>query len=75
MGVVYEKQPRYESFRHGDVMHSHADVTRARLDFGYSPSHSVSEGIRESVEWYFANSLKKMPRSDVEINKRSSVKS
>ncbi|MBX2892340.1 MAG: SDR family NAD(P)-dependent oxidoreductase [Saprospiraceae bacterium] len=43
-----EKQP-------GDVEQTHADVSKARRLFGYQPSVSLQEGVRQFVEWYTAN--------------------
>ena len=44
--------PDYAEFRAGDVRHSLADVSRARRDLGYVPSHSVAEGLTEAADWY-----------------------
>ena len=44
--------PVYADFRPGDVRHSLADVSRARRDLGYRPSHSVAEGLAEAADWY-----------------------
>lgn len=38
--------------RKGDIAHSHADITRAREGFGYSPTHRIQEGLAESMKWY-----------------------
>jgi nucleoside-diphosphate-sugar epimerase len=34
------------------VKHSHADVSAARRDLGYSPSVTVEEGLRLTLEWF-----------------------
>ncbi|MCK4872117.1 MAG: SDR family NAD(P)-dependent oxidoreductase [Phycisphaerales bacterium] len=44
--------PRFNSPREGDVLHSLADITRARTLLGYEPIVSVEEGLRKTVEWY-----------------------
>lgn len=44
--------PVYCNFRAGDIRHSQADISKAIDCLGYIPSHSISEGIRESVYWY-----------------------
>ncbi|MDT8524837.1 SDR family oxidoreductase, partial [Alcaligenes nematophilus] len=36
-GVNYTKQPIYADFRAGDVLHSQADITKARTQLGYEP--------------------------------------
>jgi nucleoside-diphosphate-sugar epimerase len=52
--VGREPDPRYEAPRLGDVKHSHADVSAARRDLGYSPSVSLAEGLRLTLEWFSA---------------------
>jgi UDP-glucose 4-epimerase len=37
----------YKPPREGDIMHSVADITKARNVFGYSPRFSLEEGLRE----------------------------
>lgn len=38
--------------RAGDVLHSHADISRARALLGYEPTVDVKEGLRRTLEWY-----------------------
>ena len=38
--------------RAGDVLHSHADISRARELLGYRPTVNVREGLRRTLEWY-----------------------
>jgi UDP-N-acetylglucosamine 4-epimerase len=47
--------PIYRNFRAGDVRHSLADIGKARKLLGYNPSHSVSQGLAEAVNWYIKN--------------------
>lgn len=42
----------HADFRAGDVRHSLADITRARRDLGYDPTHSVADGLAEAADWY-----------------------
>ena len=51
-GVIYEKHPVHVDFRNGDVRHSMADITKARELLNYIPSHTMSEGIDATVDWY-----------------------
>ena len=44
--------PIYQDFRSGDVRHSEASIAKIGEYLGYSPSHKVSEGIKEAIEWY-----------------------
>lgn len=48
-------RPSYRDFRAGDVRHSLADVSKARTLLGYEPSHRISDGLREAMDWYVAN--------------------
>ncbi len=45
-------EPVYGAFRSGDVMHSLADVGKARRLLGYEPTHSIEQGLDESLDWY-----------------------
>jgi UDP-N-acetylglucosamine 4-epimerase len=50
--VTYNREPSFADFRAGDVRHSEADVSKARTMLGYSPSHSVVEGLTSAIPWY-----------------------
>jgi UDP-glucose 4-epimerase len=43
--------PSYRDPRPGDVRHSQADITRARLELGYLPQTDVESGLRRCLEW------------------------
>jgi UDP-N-acetylglucosamine 4-epimerase len=45
-------RPVYGSYRAGDVMHSLADISKARRLLGYEPTHSIERGLDESLDWY-----------------------
>jgi len=45
-------KPIYQPFRPGDVRHSKANISKARRLLGYAPSHSLSSGLDETIEWY-----------------------
>ena len=45
-------KPAYGPFRSGDVMHSLADIGKARRLLGYEPTHSIEQGLGEALEWY-----------------------
>jgi UDP-N-acetylglucosamine 4-epimerase len=53
-GVSSGAQPTYRDFRAGDVRHSQADVSKARLLLGYEPSHTLKQGLDEALSWYVA---------------------
>ncbi len=45
-------KPQYAAFRAGDILHSRADISRARGRLGYRPTHSLTQGLDEALEWY-----------------------
>ena len=49
---VHRHRPQYREFRAGDVRHSQADISKARTLLGYAPTHRLSEGLREAMDWY-----------------------
>jgi UDP-N-acetylglucosamine 4-epimerase len=48
-------KPVYGAFRSGDVMHSLADIGKARRLLGYEPTHSIEQGLDDSLDWYQKN--------------------
>jgi UDP-N-acetylglucosamine 4-epimerase len=45
-------QPIHGPERKGDVLHSLADITKAKNLLGYEVKVSVEEGLRKTFEWY-----------------------
>lgn len=41
--------------RPGEVQHSFASIDKAKRILGYQPSHQLSDGLKEAVEWYLEN--------------------
>jgi len=48
-------RPIHEAPREGDIIHSKADITKARTFLGYEPQVSVSQGLERSIRWYLDN--------------------
>ena len=48
-------RPVHRDFRPGDIMHSVADIGRARELLGYEPTHDVAAGLDAALEWYTRN--------------------
>jgi UDP-N-acetylglucosamine 4-epimerase len=48
-------EPEHDGFRAGDVLHSLADIDKARRLLGYEPTHSIERGLDESLDWYLRN--------------------
>jgi UDP-N-acetylglucosamine 4-epimerase len=47
--------PEHGPFRSGDVLHSLADIGKARSLLGYEPTHGIERGLDESLDWYERN--------------------
>ncbi|WP_379810580.1 SDR family oxidoreductase [Flavobacterium chuncheonense] len=45
----------YGPSRVGDISHSLADISKAKLLLGYNPKYSLKEGLREAISWYWEN--------------------
>ena len=63
---VLDLEPVYGPFRSGDVRHSLADISKAARLLGYAPSHSVGQGLEETVRWYVAQSTPNTARRKME---------
>jgi UDP-N-acetylglucosamine 4-epimerase len=50
--ALLARQPEHGPFRPGDVRHSLADITRARMLLGYEPTHDLHAGLHEALRWY-----------------------
>lgn len=54
-GYAYDKKPIYAPFRDGDVMHSQADISKAKKYLKYIPKYRVKEGLSHAIHWYVEN--------------------
>ena len=54
-GILYTKEPSYQSFREGDVRHSQANIEKAKSRLGYEPTHRILKGIECAMPWYINN--------------------
>ena len=45
-------EPEYKPPRTGDILHSLADITKARELLGYEPRVGLEEGLRKTIEWW-----------------------
>lgn len=41
----------YESERRGDVTHTHADIKKAKKDFGFDPLMDIDKPVEETINW------------------------
>ncbi len=44
--------PIHEAGRPGDVRDSLADISRAHDAFGYAPGYTLTDGLRETIQWF-----------------------
>ena len=51
-GVNQSVHPIYRDFRPGDIMHSLADINKAKLMVGYQPTHKIKIGLEIAIPWY-----------------------
>jgi UDP-N-acetylglucosamine 4-epimerase len=51
-GVNYDKSSIYRDFRAGDVLHSQADISKARNLIGFEPEFKIQQGIDKAMPWY-----------------------
>jgi UDP-N-acetylglucosamine/UDP-N-acetylgalactosamine 4-epimerase len=49
---VAAAEPEFRAFRPGDVRHSLASIQKASDRLGYRPTHTLGEGLAESLDWY-----------------------
>jgi UDP-N-acetylglucosamine 4-epimerase len=49
---IAELRPVHGPFRTGDVLHSLADIGKARRLLGYEPTHTLEQGLDEALDWY-----------------------
>lgn len=50
-----EIEPIYGPNRKGDIKHSNADISKARVILGYEPEYNFAKGLSEAIEWYKEN--------------------
>ena len=48
-------EPKFGPDRPGDIKHSNADISKAKLLLGYDPDWSFERGIQAAIEWYKEN--------------------
>lgn len=57
LGVEPKHKLEFRDFRDGDILHSFADISKAKELLNYSPLVSIEDGVRLTVEW-FSNRFK-----------------
>jgi UDP-N-acetylglucosamine 4-epimerase len=49
---VARAEPAYQEFRAGDIRHSLADISQAQRCLGYTPTHSLLDGLADAAPYY-----------------------
>ena len=49
---LQDAPPIYRDFRAGDVLHSLADISKARGRLGYAPQYRIEQGLAVAMDWY-----------------------
>lgn len=45
-------EPIFGPNRRGDIKHSNADISKARMLLGYEPEYDFARGLQEAIKWY-----------------------
>ena len=56
-GMGQEADKVFEEMQKGDVVHTWADISRAKSELGYAPKVPLKEGIAEFANWYKASAF------------------
>ena len=48
-------EPKFGPDRRGDIKHSNANISKAKLFLKYSPDYDFDSGLLEAIDWYKAN--------------------
>lgn len=54
----FREKAKYGPMRPGDILHSQADITRARTELGYRPEASFRTGLEKTAAWYLQEAEK-----------------
>jgi len=49
---------KYDKPRPGDIMHSLADITKAKKSFNYKPEFNIEKGLKETIKWFTKQKIK-----------------
>lgn len=52
---VASVKPIYRDFRPGDILHSLANIDKAKMLLGYDPQYSVQAGLGKAGKWYLGD--------------------
>jgi UDP-N-acetylglucosamine 4-epimerase len=52
MALGKDIEPIFGPYRKGDILHSNADISKAKKMLGYDPEWSFARGIAATIKWY-----------------------
>ena len=55
MPNIKTNKPIYRQPRIGDIMHSLADISKAKELLNYNPKFLIEDGLKETIKWYINN--------------------
>lgn len=58
LGFTGVEDPTHKDYRAGDVKHSLADVSKAKMMLGYQGKYTIKDGLSETMSWYAENIVK-----------------
>lgn len=69
LGEILETniKAKYTPPRRGDILHSYAEISRARKELGYDPRIMFEDGLRKTVEWFSAIFNSHTPAGGIKI--------
>ena len=50
--VGIKLKPKYMEIRPGDILHSMADISKAKQKLGYIPKIEIQDGLEEKIKWF-----------------------
>jgi UDP-N-acetylglucosamine/UDP-N-acetylgalactosamine 4-epimerase len=53
-GIKYIDTPMYGPERNGDILHSTADICKAKHYLGYTPSENIEGDLIKTISWYLS---------------------
>ncbi len=60
-------KPKYQAPRKGDILHSFADINRAREELGYEVKIDFMSGLKQTVEWFSAQFHSRTPVGGIKL--------
>tara|TARA_B100001971_G_scaffold129103_1_gene119089 strand:+ start:144608 stop:145633 length:1026 start_codon:yes stop_codon:yes gene_type:complete len=50
-----EVTPKYTAPREGDILHSHANIDKAKTNLNYEPKIKIDKGLEKTINWFKEN--------------------